>query len=319
MDAGTRLDPAVTQTASEIETMETRGAAAIADAAAYALAKQAESSSAETATELEAELYAAARTLADTRPTAVSLPNALRFVLSGRESADFETLRETILAQATEFRENLNDARDRLGHIGAGRFTDGDRILMHCHSTDAMACIEAAVEQGRTLSAIVKETRPRNQGQITATELRELGVPVTYIVDNAAHRFLDEADHVLVGADSIAADGSVVNKIGTAGLAVSARDRGVPVIVAAQSIKLHPKTLTGAAVEIEERSAEEVLSSDSSESIESVDIANPAFDVTPPRHIDAIVTEYGQFPPESIVFLMRELFGEDVDDPWNSP
>ncbi|MUV88360.1 ribose 1,5-bisphosphate isomerase [Natronomonas sp. CBA1123] len=310
------LHPEVSETADRIAEMEVRGAATIADAAATALGTQAANSDAESAAAFRAELRVAARELHDTRPTAVSLPNALRYVLSGMEGDTVEELRRSVERTVARFRSDLDDAQDRLGRIGAGRLSDGDVVMTHCHSTDAMACIEAAVEDGTDIEAIVKETRPRNQGHITARQLRELGVPVTLVVDNAAHRFLDDADHLLVGADSIAADGSVVNKIGTAGLAVSARDRGVEVMVAAQSIKLHPKTLTGAAVEIEQRDDSEVIDEEARADIGDIEVANPAFDVTPPRHVDAIVTERGQFPPESIVVLMRELFGESVEEPW---
>jgi ribose 1,5-bisphosphate isomerase len=142
-------------------------------------------------------------------------------------------------------------------------------------------------------------------------------------VDNAARRYLDDADHVLVGADSIAADGSVINKIGTSGLAVNARERGVPIMVAAQTLKLHPDTMTGHTVEIEMRDEREVLTEDEERSIngdlsgDGLTVENPAFDVTPPRYVDAIVTERGQFPPESIVTLMRELFGDQQGgEPW---
>ncbi|MEF8806880.1 ribose 1,5-bisphosphate isomerase [Natronomonas sp.] len=317
MEYTSGLHPELERTAEDIAAMEVRGAAAIADAAAAALEAQAADSDAETPEAFRAEMRAAARRLHDTRPTAVSLPNALRYVLTEMEGDTVAELERSVERSVARFRADLDAAQDRLGRIGAGRLKDGDVVMTHCHSTDALACVEAAVEDGRDIEAIVKETRPRNQGHITAERLSELGVPVTLIVDNAAHRFLDDADHLLVGADSIAADGSVVNKIGTAGLAVSARDRGVPVMVAAQSIKLHPRTLTGAAVEIEERAAEEVIDDETREEVGDIDVANPAFDVTPPRHVDAIVTEHGQFPPESVVVLMRELFGESVDEPWS--
>ncbi|WIV67151.1 ribose 1,5-bisphosphate isomerase [Natrialbaceae archaeon AArc-T1-2] len=315
--------PAVLETATAIESMETRGAAAIADATAAALAAQAEESDATTPEAFRAELQAAARELYETRPTAVSLPNALRYVFRGLEGETVAELRTATIDRAEQFRGDLEQAQDRLGQVGANRLKDGDVVMTHCHSTDALACVKAAVESGKDLEAIVKETRPRKQGHITAGELRGWDVPVTLIVDNAAHRYLDAADHVLVGADSIAADGSVINKIGTSGLAVSARERGVPVVVAAQTIKLHPDTLTGHTVEIERRAETEVLSTAEREAITDgrpddpgPAVENPAFDVTPPRHVDAIVTEHGQFPPESIVILMRELFGETTAEPW---
>ncbi|MFA9415802.1 ribose 1,5-bisphosphate isomerase [Natrinema sp. HArc-T2] len=334
--------PAVESTADDITAMRIRGAASIADAAAGALATQAERSTADSPAAFEQELRAAAAMLYETRPTAVSLPNALRYVLRGMDGETVADLRSSTIARAERFQRDLEQAQDRLGEIGAHRLQDGDTVMTHCHSTDALACLEAALEAGKDLEAIVKETRPRKQGHITARQLREWDVPVTLIADNAARRYLDRADHVLVGADSIAADGSVINKIGTSGLAVNARERGVPVMVAAQTIKLHPDTMTGHTVEIEMRAERELLSDEERAAIigdaagenaetevtEDADsqpptdsgltVENPAFDVTPPRYVDAIVTERGQFPPESIVTLMRELFGEPTDDPWEN-
>ncbi|XVH31897.1 ribose 1,5-bisphosphate isomerase [Haloferacaceae archaeon DSL9] len=312
------LHPAVTETAHEIATMEIRGAATIAEAAAAALRTQATAAATESPEAFRATMRAAARELADTRPTAVSLPNALRYVLRRMDGSTSPELRRTVVASAETFIRQLEHAQADLGRFGANRLRDGDAIMTHCHSTDVVACVRAAVEDGKSLSAVVKETRPRNQGYITARQLRELGVPVTLIVDSAARRYLDGVDHVLVGADSIAADGSVINKIGTSGLAVNARERGTSVTVAAQALKLHPQTLTGHTVEIEMRDEAEVISSDRRASVGEISVENPAFDVTPPRYVDAIVTEHGQFPPESIVTLMRELFGEGVDDPWVS-
>ncbi|MFB6234378.1 MAG: ribose 1,5-bisphosphate isomerase [Halopenitus sp.] len=304
------------ETAEAIATMEVRGAATIAGEAADALATQARETEATDPEEFRATLRGAARRLRETRPTAVSLPNALRYVLRRMEGNDVEALRESVVRAAAEFDRRLERAQEDLGRIGANRLQDGDTIMTHCHSTDALACVEAALEQGKEIDAIVKETRPRRQGHITAERLRELGVPVTLIVDSAARRYLDEVDHVLVGADSIAADGSVINKIGTSGLAVNARERGVPIMTAAQTIKLHPETLTGHTVEIEMRDEAEVIGDETRADIGEIDVENPAFDVTPPRYMDAIVTESGQFPPESIVTLMRELFSEGADEPW---
>ncbi|MFU8866674.1 ribose 1,5-bisphosphate isomerase [Natronococcus sp.] len=315
--------PVVEATADDIATMEIRGAAAIGDAAAEALAIQAERSGASTPAAFRDQLRAAAKELYETRPTAVSLPNALRYVLRGIEGETVSELRRSTVDRAREFQADLEQAQERLGEVGANRLRDGDVVMTHCHSTDALSCVEAALDAGKHIEAIVKETRPRKQGHITAEQLREWDVPVTLVVDNAARRYLDDADHVLVGADSIAADGGVINKIGTSGLAVNARERGVPVMVAAQTIKLHPDTMTGHTVEIEMRDESEVLAPEEYADITGGDraddgltVENPAFDVTPPRHVDAIVTERGQFPPESIVTLMRELFGETTGEPW---
>ncbi|WP_423744171.1 ribose 1,5-bisphosphate isomerase (plasmid) [Haladaptatus sp. SPP-AMP-3] len=312
------ITPAVAAVADDIAEMEIRGAAAIADAAAAAIGEQAQASEADTAEEFRAEIRAAARRLHETRPTAVSLPNALRYVLQGMEGDTVAELRDSVVATVVEFRRELDQAQDNLGQIGANRLRDGDTIMTHCHSTDALSCVRHALNDGKEIRAIVKETRPRKQGHITARQLRDWGVPVTLIVDNAARRYLNDADHVLVGADSIAADGSVINKVGTSGLAVNARERGVPIMVAAQTLKLHPGTMTGHTVEIEMRDEQEVLPDAEREAVGDVRVENPAFDVTPPRYVDAIVTERGQFPPESIVTLMRELFGDQQNgEPWD--
>ncbi|MFB6244447.1 MAG: ribose 1,5-bisphosphate isomerase [Halobaculum sp.] len=315
-ETGPDLHPELLDTAAQIASMEIRGAATIAGAAAEALATQARASEVTDPAAFERQQRVAGRRLYDTRPTAVSLPNALRYVLDRMAGDSVAELRDSVVTAAAAFTDRLDRAQTDLGEIGANRLRDGDRIMTHCHSTDALSCVEAAVEQGKELTAVVKETRPRNQGHITAEQLRELGVPVTLIVDSAARRYLDEVDHVLVGADSIAADGSVINKIGTSGLAVNARERGVPIMVAAQTIKLHPETLTGQTVEIEMRSESEVIDDETRAELGEVTVRNPAFDVTPARHVDAIVTESGQFPPESIVTLMRELFGDSAARPW---
>ncbi|MFC7167641.1 ribose 1,5-bisphosphate isomerase [Halospeciosus flavus] len=314
----------VEETAADIAEMEIRGAATIARAAADALRTQAHESEADSPEAFREELRAAARRLHETRPTAVSLPNALRYVLRGMEGDSVVDLRASVVETVEEFEAELDVAQENLGQVGANRLRDGDTVMTHCHSTDALSCVKAALEDGKEISAVVKETRPRKQGHITARQLREWGVDVTLVVDNAARRYLDDVDHVLVGADSIAADGSVVNKIGTSGLAVNARERGVPVMVAAQTLKLHPDTLTGHTVEIEMRDESEVLTESERADIAAGDdpedpgltVENPAFDVTPPRYVDAIVTERGQFPPESIVTLMRELYGGGTTEPW---
>jgi len=314
---GAEVHPRVAEVADAIAEMDVRGAATIAEAAATALRAQAEATEAADPAAFRDQQRAAARHLLDTRPTAVSLPNALRYVLNRMRGESVDALRTSVVAAAEDFCARLDSAQDDLGRIGANRIRDGDVLMLHCHSTDAMACLEAAVDQGKEFEAIVKETRPREQGRITAAALSDLGVPSTLVVDGAAGRYLNDVDHVVVGADSIAADGTVVNKIGTNTLAVNARERDTPVMVAAGTIKLHPGTLTGHTVEIEERDPAEVIDPGDLAALgDHVSVRNPAFDVTPPRYVDAIVTERGQFPPESIVMLMRDLFGEAPGEPW---
>ena len=315
MAAG-ELQESVLERAEAIARMEVRGAAAIAEATATALRDQATESDAADAATLRAELRAAGRRLHATRPTAVSLPNTLRYVLDRATGEDVVAVRDSVADAVDDFCARLDRAQSDLGAVGANRLGTGETVMTHCHSTDVLSCLETATEQGKDLSAIVKETRPRKQGHLTARRLADLGVDVTFVVDSAAHTYLDAVDHVFVGADTITADGTVVNKIGTAGLAASARERGVDFVVAAQTLKLDPETLSGARVDIEHRAPSEILPDEQRREFGDIEVANPAFDRTPPRHVDAVVTERGQFPPESIVTLMRELYGTEPGRPW---
>lgn len=322
MDDEPALHPVVEETAADIASMEVRGAATIADAAAVALATAATESEA-SGDALRAELRAAARQLHDTRPTAISLANGIRRVLgdlegptSGGDGSVAPGLARWVAERAVTFREELADAQAAVGRVGGNRLADGDVVLTHCHSTAAMACVEHAVERGAELSAYVKETRPRLQGHETARHLADLGVDATLVVDGAAHSVLGDVDHVLVGADSVAADGTLVNKVGTAGLATSAAARDVPVLVAASTIKLNPETLAGRATPIEERSPDEVVDPETRRAIGDPDVENPAFDRTPPRYLDAVATEDGVVAPADVGSLLRERYGPDPPRPW---
>jgi len=306
----------VRSVSKQIANRDIRGTATIAREAAQAMEAQAADAESETPAAFRASMRETARTLHEARPDEDSLSNALRYLFQRMEGETVEALRESVTTAARTFQENIDQARETLGRIGSRRLRDGDTVMIHSHSSDALATIEHALADGKDIKAVVKETRPRKQGHIAAQQLQEWGVPVTLIVDSAARRYLDDADHVIVGADSIAADGSVVNRIGTSDLAVIARERSVPVTVAAQTLRLHPDSLTGHSVDIEMREQREVLDGPTHEQIGDVDVENPAFDVTPPRYVDAIVTERGQYPPESIVTLMRELYGGSTDDPW---
>jgi len=303
--------------AHKIETMEIRGAGKIARSAARALKIQVERSESSDVEELVDELEKAKKILMDTRPTAVSLANSVNFVTRNIKilaaENDLDGLKEKIVARAEDFIEKSEKSREKLGEIGSRRISDGDTILTHCHSTNALAVIKTAYEQGKDIQVIATEARPRQQGLITVEELSKHGIPITLIVDSAVRFFMKEVDKVVVGADSIAANGAVVNKIGTSQLALAAHEARVLTFVAAESYKFHPSTLVGELVEIEERDPGEVVDP---ERFPGVEIRNPAFDVTPPEYIDLIITEKGIIPPEAAYGVLQEQFemfeGSDI-------
>lgn len=292
----------------DIHTMKIRGAGKIGRAAVTALKVAAKTSKAKNSSEFVKEIDRIASLLIATRPTAVSLPNAVRFVVSklaSMKDADVATLRKIVVSRADEFIHTSKNAVRMIGEIGARRISKGDVVMTHCNSQCALAVIKTAFKQGKQIKAFVTESRPSRQGFISVRELSKIGVPTTVIVDSAVRYFIRDVDKVVVGADSIAANGAVVNKIGTSQIALVAHEARVPLFVAAESYKFHPGTLVGSLVEIEERDPKEIVNP---KRFPGVKIRNPVFDVTPPEYIDLIITERGIVPPQAAYTLLQEHF-----------
>lgn len=296
-------------TAAKIASMEIRGAGLIARAAAEALRDYAQKIEASNIEQFDSILGDAADILLKTRPTAVSLSNAVRMVVrhSGR---DVESARSAVVQNAERFISSSLQAVERIGEIGCRMIRDGDTIMTHCNSSAALAIIARAHAEGKRISAIATESRPRYQGHLTIQRLEELGVPTQLIVDSAVHSVINEADRVIVGADVVTASGTLVNKIGTSQIALCAHEARTPFIVAAETYKFSPATLMGKLVPIEERDPHEVLPE--IESFRNVRVRNPAFDVTHHRYIDVICTEVGAIPPEMSYLIIKDYLGWDL-------
>jgi len=304
--------------AEDIKAMRIRGAGEIARSAVEALLLTAQSSQANTPKEFVEEIEEAARLMVKTRPTAVSLPNGIRYVIhrvrEGKLSgANLPSLREVAIKACREFIENSRTAIERIGEIGARRIRDGDILMTHCHSLAVLKVIETAWRQGKRIKVYTTETRPRFQGRIMAEKLAQMGIPVTLIADAAVRYFMNEVDRVIVGADAVSANGAVVNKIGTSLIALAARESRTLFFVAAESYKFSPETMFGELVKIEERDPSELIPS-SELKYQNISVANPSFDVTPPEYIDLIITEKGIIPPQGAIFLLQEVFGVTIPE-----
>lgn len=294
--------------------MRIRGAGLIARSAVQALRIVAEHSTANDVGSFVNELSDFARILLKTRPTAVSLPNGIRYVMHRvtmrlPASSSVEQIRSATLKAADEFIENAESAVHRIGEIGARRIHEGDVILTHCNSSAAISVMKTAWNLGTRFRVYVTETRPRFQGHLTARELSNLGIPVTLILDDAVRYFMQDVDKVLVGADAITANGALVNKIGTSVVALAAHEAKIRVFVAAETYKFSPETMIGELVKIEERDPSEVVSQDILKKIGPINVRNPSFDVTPPEFIDLIITERGIIPPLGAILILEEVFG----------
>lgn len=301
--------------AEAIRNMTVRGAPAIGAAAAFGLALAARESKSRDAAGLLADLESAAQTLRAARPTAVNLAWAVERILRSLPSPDGESVddvRAFVLSEAQRIADEDVEINKRMAAYGANLIDDGDTIIHHCNTGalatvdwgTALGVIRMAHEQGKRVHVLVDETRPLLQGaRLTAWELEQYGIPYEIISDNMAGHFLHtgQAQKVLFGADRIAANGDVANKIGTYMLALAANDNGVPVYSVAPTSTIDLSLADGSQIPIEERDMDEVLGIQfRGERVAPANARarNPAFDVTPARLLTAIVTENGIiYPP----------------------
>ena len=308
----------VEEVSEAIRDMAVRGAPAIGATAAYGLALAAAVSEANDSESMWNELESASETLAASRPTASNLVWALERMNARVKAASDqspESIRQLMLEEAQCIADEDVEINKAMGSFGAELIQDADTVIHHCNTGalatvdygTALGVIRSAHEQGKQVHVLVDETRPRLQGaKLTAWELEQYGVPYEIISDNAAGYFLSRG-HVagcFVGADRVAANGDVANKIGTYMLALAARDNEVPFYAVVPTSTIDLSLPSGADIPIEERDPGEVLNLEHEGrpiAPENSKARNPAFDITPNRLVTAIVTEVG---------IMRPPYGE---------
>jgi len=297
------MNEKIVEIAEGIKSMEIRGAGRIARAAALALKYFAEDFSG-TEEDFLKEIERVKEYLISTRPTAVSLKNAVYFVINRMRGENLEELRKSVIRSAEEFIKRSKEALEIIGKYGSGRIPEEATILTHCNSSAALATIIQAHRDGKRIKVFNTETRPWFQGHITAKTLSKEGIDVTMIVDSAVRYFMREVDIVVVGADTIASNGAVINKIGTSQIALAAHEARVPFIVCAETYKFSPETVIGKLVKIEERDPREIADP---KDFPGVKFRNPVFDATPPEYVDAIVTEIGVISPYLAYEIIKEV------------
>ena len=296
------------QVADVIRNMVVRGAPAIGVAAAMGIALGVKNSKAENGADLKKDFDQICDVIGKTRPTAVNLFWAIR-----RMQDKFEYLRMRPIAQIKQAlieeaqRMHAEDiaANQAMGRHGATLMPSSGGVLTHCNAGalatagygTALGVIRAAIEQGKKIHVYADETRPFLQGsRLTAWELNKDGIPTTVISDNMAGAMMKQGkiDAIVVGADRIAANGDVANKIGTYSVAVLAKEHGIPFYVAAPFSTIDMETPDGSKIPIEQRNGREVTHIAGKQMVpEGVSVENPAFDVTPAKYVTAIVTERG--------------------------
>ncbi|HVH86860.1 MAG TPA: S-methyl-5-thioribose-1-phosphate isomerase [Terriglobales bacterium] len=296
------------EVATAIRDMIVRGAPAIGVSAAMGVALGVRNSQVRNVAELRRELDEICNTLAATRPTAVNLfwgIQRMRDRFEQLSSEPIETIKSELIAEAQQMYLADIAACEVMGRNGAVLMPSSGGVLTHCNAGALATCgygtalgvIRAAVEAGNKIHVFADETRPFLQGsRLTAWELTKDGIPTTVISDNMAGAMMKQGkiSAVVVGADRIAANGDVANKVGTYTIAVLAKEHGIPFYVAAPWSTIDLATPTGDLIPIEQRSPREVTHLAGKQlTPDGVSIENPAFDVTPHQYVNAIITERG--------------------------
>jgi methylthioribose-1-phosphate isomerase len=296
------------QVANAIRRMVVRGAPAIGVAAAMGIALGMQKSRAETVGELKHDFDRCCDLVRETRPTAVNLFWAIRRMQDKFESLRIRPLpqiKQALIEEAQRMYAEDIAANQAMGRLGATLMPASGGVLTHCNAGALATCgygtalgiIRAAVEQGKKIHVYADETRPFLQGsRLTAWELMKDGIPTTVISDNMAGAMMKQGKigAIVVGADRVAANGDVANKIGTYTVAVLAKEHNLPFYVAAPSSTIDLNTADGSKIPIEQRNADEITHiAGKPIAPEGVLVENPAFDVTPSSFVTAIVTERG--------------------------
>ncbi len=296
------------QVADAIRTMVIRGAPAIGVAAAMGIALAARYSKAESAADLKRELDRTSDLLSKTRPTAVNLFWAIQRMKDKFERVRIRPIgqiKQDLAEEAQRMHAEDIAANQAMGHHGATLLPSSGGVLTHCNAGalatagygTALGVIRAAVEQGKKIHVYADETRPFLQGsRLTAWELMKDGIPATVISDSMAGAMMRQGKigAVVVGADRVAANGDVANKIGTYSVAVLAKEHGIPFYVAAPISTVDLACPNGSKIPIEQRDVKEVSHIAGRQMVpDGVSIENPAFDVTPAKYVTAIITERG--------------------------
>src|SRR5215471_435077 len=314
------------QVAEAIRNMTVRGAPAIGVAAAMGIALGMRGAEDADPAALKEKFEEIARTLAATRPTAVNLfwaIDRMRRRFEASRTLSLQQIKQALVTEAKAMYVEDIAACEALGRHGATLMPASGGVLTHCNAGALATCgygtalgvIRAAIESGKQLHIFADETRPFLQGsRLTAWELMKDGIPTTVISDNMAGAMMSQGKvkAIVVGADRIAANGDVANKIGTYSVAVLAKEHGIPFYVAAPISTVDLECSDGSHIPIEQRNSKEVSHIAGKQMVpDGVEVENPAFDVTPSKYVAAIITEKG-LVRAPYVEALRQLAGEEV-------
>ena len=305
----------------KIAALEIQGATNVAHVAIQALVDYVKELKNSDPQEILKCLENAKTVLMDARATEPTMRNGLNYVtrslakrMHDMKPTELTNIPRSVSQFASEYKKLLNESKDLITQYGARRIPDSSSpnrfvIFTHCHSSVVTAILIEAHKQGKQFDVICTETRPRYQGRLTAQELADAGIHVIQVVDSAMRWAIHsyEVDLILIGADAITSDGTVLNKIGSRLLALVAREEHVPFYVASPLLKYNPETAFGKWEKIDMRDGNEIWGTYEKRP-ENIEILNPAFETVARTYINALITEAGVFPPENVHWQFRERY-----------
>jgi len=262
-------------------------------------------------------LYKARDILIETRPTEPAMKNGLKFIISKLEEekdhCDANYISDYIEKYKTQYYDMLQYSKKKIAEIGARRIPSSNNkyvVMTHCHSSLVTAILLEAKNQGKNFKVINTETQPRLQGRKTAKKLLDAGIEITHIVDSAMRWAVRhfQVDLIIIGADSITSEGTIINKIGSRLLALVAHEEHVPFYVASPLLKYNPETNLGILEIIEMRDPKEIWKNPP----KGIKILNPAFETVSRRYIDGLITEAGIFASSHVPNYFAKLYPEMV-------
>ncbi|TET59818.1 MAG: S-methyl-5-thioribose-1-phosphate isomerase [Promethearchaeota archaeon] len=303
--------------AQKIKSLEIQGASNIAISAIDFLSNYAKRLKCENIEVCFKELYKAQVILIDTRPTEPAMKNGLKFIMNKleqeKESIITEYISDIIEKYKNLYYDMIQNSKKRIAEIGSRRIPSSSQkfnVMTHCHSSLVTGILLEAKKQGKDFKVINTETQPRLQGRKTAIKLLNAGIEVIHVVDSAMRWAVRhyQVDLILIGADSITSEGTIINKIGSRLLALVAHEEHVPFYVASPLLKYNPETNLGLLETIEMRDPQEIWENPP----KGIEILNPAFETVSRRYIDGLITEAGIFASSHVPNYFAKTYPEMV-------
>jgi ribose 1,5-bisphosphate isomerase len=301
------------ENAQKIKSLEIQGATNIAISAIDFLSEYAKRIKCEDIEICFKKLYEAQEILIETRPTEPAMKNGLKFIMNKLEK-ERKSIIPTYISDIIEKYKNLyydmlQNSKKKIAEIGARRFPSNSQkfnVMTHCHSSLVTGILLEAKKQGKSFKVINTETQPRLQGRKTSKKLLEAGIEVIHVIDSAMRWAVKhyQVDIIIIGADSITSEGTIINKIGSRLLALVAHEEHVPFYVASPLLKYNPETNLGILETIEMRDPQEIWENPP----DGIEILNPAFETVSRRYIDGLITETGIFASSHVSNYFAKIY-----------